>query len=167
MRARSIAIRVVLIAAALASVATSPPASYVLSVSGTIELSGPVTVRVFARANAPAFEHADRLKLELLIHSAEAGQRLTLIPDDPSQPIVEAELASGSLHHQVWIESNDPCPRESDAGCEFGVSIELPEGAAVTITAVAEAIALGDPSFFFPEDRNFPADAAIEVGFDE
>jgi hypothetical protein len=169
MRFRSIAIRLVLIIAALATVATSPPASYMLSASDTIELSGPVTVRVFARANAPAFEHADRFVLELAIESAEPGQTLTLplIPDDPSQPIIEAELVNGFLLHWVELASDDPCPRESDAGCELGMSIELPEGATVTVQATGWITAQGDPSFFFPENRDFPADAVIEVGFDE
>jgi hypothetical protein len=166
MRCRSIAIRVVLIVAALASVATSPPEGYVLSDSGTIELSGPATIRAYARANAAAFEHADAFQMELRI-TAEAGQTLTLIPDDPSRPIVEAVLPNGTLQHFLSLHFGDTCRSDGNAGCELGVSIDIPESAAITVTATGQASALGDPSFFFPEDRDFPADAAVEVGFDE
>lgn len=166
MRFRSIATRAVLVAAALASVATSPPRDHVLYESSPIDLVGPVTVRAYVRANLPAFEHADELRLDISITS-EQGQTLTLIPDDPFQPIVEVVLTNRYWEHRVTWLGGDPCPRDDGAGCELGVSIEAPRGTVVTVDVSGQAIRYGDPSFFFPENRQFPQDAAIEVGFDE
>jgi hypothetical protein len=167
MRLRSIAIRAVLIAAALASVATSPPDDYAVFDSGTLDLTGPVTVRAYARANLPAYEHADELRLELRIYAAEPQPAVFLVPDDPSQPVVEAVLADRFWLHNVTLLRGDPCPFDTGAGCELGVSIEVPEGVAITVELSGQALRHGDPSFFFPEDRQFPADATFEVGFDE
>lgn len=166
MRFRSTAIRAVLVAAALASVATSPPRDHVLFKDSTLELSGAATVRAYVHANLPAFEHADELRLDIAI-TGEQEQTLTLIPDDPSQPIVEVVLTNRYWQHRVTWLNGDPCPRDDGAGCELGVSIEAPPGTVVTVELSGQAIRYGDPSFFFPENRQFPQDAAIEVGFDE
>lgn len=166
MRFRSIAIRVVLIASALASVATSAPEDFRVSDTRTLEVTGPATVRVYARANLPAFEQADELRLEFWI-GAEPGLALNLVPDDPSQPVVEAVLDDGYWFHQVVIEAGDPCPLDTGNGCELGVSFDVPEGVSVTVEATGYATRYGDPSFFFPENREFSQDAAMEVGFNE
>jgi hypothetical protein len=97
---------------------------------------------------------------------ARRGGRLDAAGSVLLRPIVEAVVPDGILHHYMATDLGDTCRIEGEGGCELGVSIELPEGAAVTVAATAEALTYGDTSFFFPEDRDFPVDAVVEVGFE-
>jgi hypothetical protein len=166
MTRRSVAVRLTLVVACLATMATSPPRNYELTATDERSLA-PGAVRIHALANKAGVAHADELTLTLILRSAAGSApstTVTLIPDDPAMPSEVVALgAVGAFSVQRNYDLIALCSRDRD--CDAGVTIEVPGDSTVIVTATASLIRFGDPSFVLPDDRSFPDDAAVELGF--
>ncbi|MEO7735010.1 MAG: hypothetical protein ABIY55_28910 [Kofleriaceae bacterium] len=159
MTRRSVAVRLVLVAATLTTVATSAPQNYYV----TDTLDRPLargTLRIHAAANQVGMSHADDLSMKLELHAVgTASTTVTITPDDP-----ELAVEQVALDAQVTFREYDLIALcQPDRACDAGVTIEIPPDVALSITATGTLTAFGDPAFFFPEDRSFPADATLQL----
>ena len=159
------AIRIVLVIGLLTTVATSAPEDFYLDGQSGMTFTGPTTVRAFVSANGDAIQHADQFQVEFELLAAQGGPfMVSVIPDDPTREVQNASVDAGGsiIGFYDAIESCD-----GEAACEFGVSFDIPADATVRFEIRGSLIAYGDPSFFFPENREFPASATVQVGFDD
>lgn len=153
-RRRELAIRVLLVIGILTAIATSaPPSDSVQDTrSAAVDSAGVTTLRV--RFSAAAVEQASDLRISFL---ASSGPTVTLVPDDPAQPVVPI---IGTLD----IDATELCA--STGPCELGFSLDTDTDPASTLVDVtASASRGGDPSFCFPDNDPFTADATVEVVF--
>jgi hypothetical protein len=154
MRRRELAIRVLLVTGILTAIATSaPPSDSVQDErSITVDSSGVTTLRV--RFSAATVEQASNLHLSF---GASSGPTVTLVPDDPAQPVVPI---LGTLD----LDATELCAPTGP--CELGFSLDTGEDPAPTLVEVtAFASRGGDASFCFPDNAPFTEDATIEVVF--
>jgi hypothetical protein len=148
-------VRSVIVVGVLTTIATSAPQGF--SRDGTAErtLQPGDVAHVTVVFNRSANDQADHLGIEFFWTSSAPA---TLIPDDPAQP-------TRPLTGFERIEADELCV---EAGpCTLGFSIEsgsLENAGTLEVTAVADRA--GDASFCFPDNREFSADAAVEVTFD-
>lgn len=159
---RSTAVRLVLIVAILTTVATSAPRNF--EVSATDEHTLPTgTTRISAHANQIGVAHADQLMLELELRTAMAPMQntATIVPDDPAIAPETLVVSAGFTERSYQLLA--VCTRDKD--CDAGVSIDVPAGSPITVTATATLVRFADGSLFFPEDRSFPNGATVDVGF--
>lgn len=158
MRLRSIAVRLVLVVAALTTVATSAIDDIVLS--DTIEGAlGAGTRRISVLANRAAVNHADFIKLEI----GPIGSSPAINPDtpDPTLPIVLDSIDTTTRELRFDVETLCARDRDCDASLTFEVPVEL--GGPVEVSVTATFVRVADSSFFFPDNPPFPQDAVIEV----
>lgn len=159
---RSVAVRLTLAVAALTTVATSAPDNFVLSDMAERTLSaGPTRISVVP--NRVAVNHGDRVSLTLQL-SATGGTApftVTIVPDDAVRPAETIEISS--VAREVEYDLTELCPHDQD--CDAGVTVEVPSRREVDAIATASVLAYGDSRFLFPDDRSFPPDATVTVGF--
>jgi hypothetical protein len=161
MRLRSIAVRLVLIVAALTTVATSAIDDIVLS--STIEgqlVAGTRRISVFA--NRAAVDHADFIRLEIIPIGSFSAVDVDL--PDPTLPIVLDLIDTAPRQLQFDIETLCARKRDCDASLTFEVSLLQDRPVDVSVTATFVRVA--DSSFFFPDNPPFPEDAVVEVRFE-
>lgn len=159
MTRRSLAVRLVLVVAAAASVATSAPRNFTISDRAErAELAG--TVHVRALANERGMRHADDLSMQLEVHAGATPLTWTITSDDPQVP-VEQRAVAAQAYDSVDIDLITQC--QPERACNAGVTVSVSPGSAASFVATATLTAFGDSSFFFPEDRTFPDDAAVAV----
>ena len=158
MRLRSIAVRLVLVVAALTTVATSPIPDLVLSttIDGTL---GAGTRRISVVANRAAVNHADYIRLEI----GPVGSNLAVDFDmpDPTLPIVLDSIATTTRELRFDVETL--CVRDRD--CDASLTFEVPvaQDGPVEVSVTLTFVRVADSSFFFPDNPPFPEDAMIEV----
>jgi hypothetical protein len=160
MRLRSIAVRLVLIMAALTTVATSAIDDIVLA--ATVE--GPLgagTRRVSVFANRAAVNHADFIQLE--IGQVGSSSDVGFDSPDPTLPIV---LDSIHTTTELRFDIEALCVRGRD--CDASLTFEVPaeQGGPVEVSVTVTFVRVADSSFFFPDNPPFPEDAVIEVRVD-
>lgn len=165
---RTIAIRALVVIGALATIATSAPNDFELTATVDDLLSNDRIAHISVVANAIAVDHADDLLVEVRFNWLDGPDPLPvlMVPDDPSLPT--QELRSLSNQQEVFILAGllDQCTPGQE--CEMGFSFELVGGVgSAEMRFEARMIAIADPSFIFPEDRDFPSDATIEARIDE
>ena len=151
-RRRELAIRVLLGIGILTAIATSaPPSDSVQDTrSATVDNAGVTTLRV--RFSAAAVEQASDLRISFL---ASSGPTVTLVPDDPAQPVVPI---LGTLE----IDATELCAPTGP--CELGFSLDTdPDPAPTLVDVTASASRDGDPSLCFPDNEPVTADATVEV----
>jgi hypothetical protein len=157
MRLRSIAVRLVLIVAALTTVATSAIPDIVLSATTEGPL-GAGTRRISVFANRAAVNHADFIELE--IGPVDSSSAVSFDTPDPALPIV-----LDSLHptkgFSFDVEALCARDRDCDASLTFEVPVDEYGPPAVSVTVTFERAT--DSRFFFPDNPPFPEDAAVEV----
>jgi hypothetical protein len=121
---RFTAVRLVLIVAVLATVATSAPRNF---------------------------------EIELRTAMAPMQNTATIVPDDlaiaPETLVVSAGLTDRS--YQLLAV----CTRDKD--CDAGVSIDVPAGSPITVTAIATLVRFASGG----GDRSFPNGATVDVAF--
>jgi hypothetical protein len=156
MRLRSIAVRLVLVVAALTTVATSALPDIVLSdtVEGTL---GAGTKRISVFANRAAVDHADFIKLEIGRGGSSAVN--TEFPD-PALPI-KLDPTVAPREFQFDVETLCVRDRDCDASLTFEIPVEQQEPVEVSVTLTFQRTT--DSSFFFPDNPPFPKDAVVEV----
>lgn len=158
MSRRSIAVRIVLVMAALATVATSAPDDVLLSdtVSGTLGIE-PTAISI--SANRSAVNHASFVAVAFTMDGVTASFRNIDQPDDPAVPF---ELQDLSVTIELGYDLDALCTRDRD--CETGITVKVPT-APVHVSVTASFGAEGDGALLFPDDNAFPGDAKIEVRF--
>lgn len=161
---RQWAILSILIIGLLATVATSPPPDYIIGEQAEMNFVGPTTVRAFVRVDARSAAHADEFRVAMVIDSITGPWTVVAVPDDPNfEPI---SIEAGPIEQEILFpDAIIACVDDGD--CEFGVSFDIPENQEIRIQVDSSLLAYGDPSFFFPEDRSFPDDATMTIGFDD
>jgi hypothetical protein len=163
MTRRSIAVRIVLVVAALATVATSAPRNYLLTATAQRTLTaGPTRISVVA--NRTAVNHADAgVRMELVLVVADGGgpAKVTLVPDDKAMQPQTVSVAAVQVTEE--FDLSELCVPNKD--CDAGVTVEVPAGSSISANVIATMTAYGDSAFFFPDDRSFPGDATVTVGF--
>jgi hypothetical protein len=158
MTAQSIAVRLILISATLTTVATSAPRNYVVEGTATRTLSAG-TWRIHALGNQIGVAHADELTLRLELRAPAGGNQVaqvTITADGGVFPTERVSLGSERTYDLIAL-----CDRDRD--CDAAVTLQIPTGATVEVTATASLIRFGDSSLFFPDDRSFPSGAAASV----
>lgn len=153
-RRRELSIRVLLVIGILTAIATSAPPSDSVQDTRSIAVdnAGITTLRV--RFSAAAVEQASDLHL---FFSASSGPTVTLVPDDPAQPVVP-------IVGTVDLDATELCAPTGP--CELGFSLDTGEAPASTLVDVtASASRGGDASFCFPDNDPFTEDATVEVVF--
>jgi hypothetical protein len=159
MTRRSLAVRLVLVVSALATVATSAPKDFTLTDVAERTLEGGPS-RIAVLANRAAVNNADRVSLaiDLITATGTPPTLVTIIPDDPSLPpeTIEVGLGFTAVDHDLTAL----CVRDRD--CSAGVTVEIPAGRSIAVIATATVLAYADTSFF-PEDRSFPDDATVAI----
>ncbi len=137
--------RLVLIVGALTMLATSAPQSFEINNGTTVNRDTRVRVRFSADAVGDSMS---------VVFSWDGTEAATVTPD-PAVPQAAYMVAPGA---NVTYDVASVC----EGPCEFIFTIDAPESAG---TMYVEAISgrEGDPSFCFPDNREFSADATIEV----
>jgi hypothetical protein len=158
MRLRSIVVRLVLVVAALTTVATSAIDDLVLSstIEGTL---GAGTRRISVFANRAAVDHADFIRLE--IGPVGSSPAVDFDTPDPTLPIVLDSIDTTTRGLRFDVEALCVRDRDCDASLTFEIPVAQDGPVAVGITATFVRVA--DSSFFFPDNPPFPEDAVIEV----
>ena len=156
MQKRSLAVRLVLVVAALTTVATSAPDDIVMldTTEGTL---APGATRISLFANRAAVNHADFVHLELS-GTDVSGSGGTSMPD-PTLPV----QLSGIPRSGVTLEYNIESLCERDRDCDTGITIEIPEDAPIGVTVTARFVRAGDGALLFPDNPPFPRSAVLEV----
>jgi hypothetical protein len=153
---RSIAVRLVLVVAALTTVATSAPENYLLSdtTEGTL---GPGPTQITVSANRAAVNNADKLLLEFQAIGS-VGDPLIEMPD-PALPFRLEGIESEAI--QLEYRAGALCARDRD--CEASVTVEVPSDSPIDVSVTASFWREGDGRLLLPADRSFSEDATIEV----
>lgn len=155
MHGRAFFSRVVVAIGAVATIATSAPEDFEISAEAFVDVSLPEVRRLTVAANESA-NVADSVKLEIDVDSTR--QTYVVVPDDPSFDIVEGSGAE-------TLDIEEMCP--PSGACELGFSIDADGEGPATLSAFVTFRRAGDPSFFFPESRDFDDSASVELFFDE
>ena len=159
------AIYIVLFIGLLTTVATSAPADFYLDGQGEMTFAGPTTVRALVTVNRDAIRHADQFQVEFELQATLGGPFMVqVVPDDPTREVQSVSVDAGGTAI-AYYDAISSCDGEN--ACEFGVSFDIPADVAMRIAVHGTLTAYGDPSFFFPENREFPASATIAVGFND
>ena len=149
-------VRLVLIVAALATVATSAPADIVLSetIQGSL---GAGTRRISVFASRAAVDHADFIRLEI----GPVGSLSASSSDnpDPTLPIVLDSI--GTTRRELRFDVEALCARDLD--CDASLTFEVPAAQSGPVEVTVTFVRAGDSSFFFPDNPPFPEDAVIDV----
>lgn len=155
---RFIAVRLVLIAAILTTVATSAPRNFEISATDEHTLSAGTT-RISARTNQIGVAHADQLMLELELRTAMAPMQntATIVPDDSAIAPETVVVSTGLTDRSYQLLA--VCTRDKD--CDAGVSIDVSAGSPITVTAIATLVRFARGG----GDRSFPNGATVDVGF--
>lgn len=149
---RDRAIRYVLTAAVLTTVATSAPEGFVRDdlESAAISPLDVITLRVVFSTDTS--RQAESMEIRLAWSGATP---ITLVPDDPGLPTI-------SLAGFDTIDALAPCSLV-DGPCELVFTLDAGDAGSgqLEVTAIAERG--GDPSFCFPDNRDFQGDATVDV----
>jgi hypothetical protein len=153
-RRHELAIRVILVTGILTTIATSAPPSDSVQDERSVPVDAMGVTTLQVRFSAAAVEQANDLRL---LFVASAGATVTLVPDDPAQPVVP-------IVGTVEIDATELCAPTGP--CELGFSLDAGDDpAASLIDVTAFASRGGDASFCFPDNDPFTADATVEVVF--
>jgi len=157
MHRRAIAVRLVLVVAALTTVATSPPKNSLLSdtTEGTL---APGLTQISVSGNRAAVNNADRLILELQAIGSLAVHEVIETPD-PALPFTLLGLSDTLIQLEYPIAT--VCARDQD--CETSVTVELPQEMPIDVSVTASFWREGDGRLLLPADRSFPDSATIAV----
>lgn len=138
--------RFVLIVGAVTMLATSAPQSFEINSDTTVNSDRRVRVRFSAEAVGDSMS---------IVFSWDGTEPATVTPDPGVLQPAYVIAPTQSARYDVASVCDGPC--------EFIFTIDAPESAG---TMHIEAISgrEGDPSFCFPDNREFSADATIEVG---
>lgn len=157
MKLRSIAVRLVLVVAALTTVATSPIDDLVLSstIEGVLDAG---TRRISVVTNRAAVNHADFIRLE--IGPVGGFPAVDLDTPDPTLPIV---LDSIDTTTELRFDVETLCVRDRD--CDASLTFEVPvaQDGSGEVSVTLTFVRVADSSFFFPDNPPFPEDAMVEV----
>jgi len=146
MKLRDRAIRAVLIAAAFAAMATSAPPQDFLEVSGAGTVRAPGTKVVRVALDSTSINEADDIRIQFELQDADGVSAVTLTP-------IGLPLEPARLDGVVEYSLNEICLHRPQCVLEFGLDAEGQGVAGVVVNALLTRE--GDPSFCFPDDRDF------------
>ncbi len=161
-RIRSFAVRLLLAAGLLITLATSAPVPATLEGTATHVLGADESVHVSVTVNASLAAAMDELEITFNSEIGDGGAmpEIRIIPDDKSLAV---QTFSGSTSPPVRTRCKGP------GGCVVGYSIELVDSDTaldITVSGVAREGGVGGLGCSAREGE-LPADGTIEVSFDE
>jgi hypothetical protein len=154
MQLRRLAVRLVLIAAVLTTVATSAPPR--IELSDTIDATigpGPTTIVVFG--NRAAVNHADVLHVVVVSRGGGMGG------PDGEWPAPDAPIETTDPYTKVGYVIEDVCARDHDCSTTF--TIQVPPGTTRDVSISVIFQRASDYSFFFPDNPPFPSGAVADI----
>jgi hypothetical protein len=152
--------RIVLLVAAMATIATSAPQDDLLEDDRELWLEAPDVGRFRLELSAAAVAQADGAQLELSLENG--AESVVVVPDD--EALGEVIELSTQIEH-IFFDPSELCP--SDEACELGFTVDAQGLGSVAVGVSVRMHRKADGRLLCPRDDDFSDGATMEIVEDE